>query len=116
MDVCHLVSQVASFAETVVFVVVHSTLICACGRPTLRMRVVQRSHVCVACTPAPCSIGVLSFISEIALTGDLDLPHLETRRRSCKLDMSELEFNGEVAEPFRFNFEIAWEVANKGTQ
>lgn len=27
---------------------------------------------------------------------------------------SELEFGGEVAEPFRFNFEIAWEVANKG--
>ena len=25
----------------------------------------------------------------------------------------ELQFNGEVAEPFRFNFEIAWEVVNK---
>ena len=29
--------------------------------------------------------------------------------------MSSSELNiGEVAEPFRFNFEIAWEVANKG--
>lgn len=28
---------------------------------------------------------------------------------------SELDFGDEVAEPFRFNFEIAWEVANKGT-
>ena len=27
---------------------------------------------------------------------------------------SELDFGDEVAEPFRFNFEIAWEVANKG--
>ena len=28
---------------------------------------------------------------------------------------SEQEFSGDdVAEPFRFNFEIAWEVANKG--
>ena len=29
---------------------------------------------------------------------------------SSTLDLGE----GEVAEPFRFNFEIAWEVANKG--
>lgn len=28
--------------------------------------------------------------------------------------MSEQEDEVEVAEPFRFNFEIAWEVANKG--
>jgi len=27
---------------------------------------------------------------------------------------SELDLGNEVAEPFRFNFEIAWEVANKG--
>ena len=27
---------------------------------------------------------------------------------------SELDLGYEVAEPFRFNFEIAWEVANKG--
>ena len=29
-------------------------------------------------------------------------------------DMADLEYGGDVAEPFRFNFEIAWEVANKG--
>ena len=29
--------------------------------------------------------------------------------------MADLEYGGDVAEPFRFNFEIAWEVANKGT-
>lgn len=27
---------------------------------------------------------------------------------------SELDIGEEVAEPYRFNFEIAWEVANKG--
>ena len=27
---------------------------------------------------------------------------------------SELDLREEVAEPYRFNFEIAWEVANKG--
>jgi glycogen(starch) synthase len=27
--------------------------------------------------------------------------------------MADLEYGGDVAEPFRFNFEIAWEVANK---
>ena len=27
---------------------------------------------------------------------------------------SELDLGEEVAEPYRFNFEIAWEVANKG--
>ena len=29
--------------------------------------------------------------------------------------MADLEYGVDVAEPFRFNFEIAWEVANKGT-
>ena len=28
--------------------------------------------------------------------------------------MSESEYEGDIAEPFRYNFEIAWEVANKG--
>ena len=39
----------------------------------------------------------------------------ERERERDKLEaMSEQDFDGEVAEPFRFNFEIAWEVANKG--
>ena len=38
-----------------------------------------------------------------------------TERAFNKLaEMSEQDYDGEVAEPFRFNFEIAWEVANKG--
>ena len=41
-----------------------------------------------------------------------------TRERECVKQargaMSEQDYDGEVAEPFRFNFEIAWEVANKG--
>lgn len=35
-------------------------------------------------------------------------------KKEVGFTMSEHEYDGEVAEPFRFNFEIAWEVANKG--
>lgn len=30
------------------------------------------------------------------------------------MSSTEADYDDEVAEPFRFNFEIAWEVANKG--
>lgn len=31
-----------------------------------------------------------------------------------EMSSTDLSYDDEVAEPFRFNFEIAWEVANKG--
>ena len=31
-----------------------------------------------------------------------------------EMSSTEADYDDEVAEPFRFNFEIAWEVANKG--
>ena len=36
------------------------------------------------------------------------------RLRRSSMASSELDIGEEVAEPYRFNFEIAWEVANKG--
>ena len=36
------------------------------------------------------------------------------RELAGAMSSSDLDISGEVAEPFRFNFEIAWEVANKG--
>lgn len=80
------------------------------NRNVIRVKVhqwMQKFKVHVACALHACPRAIRGF-SWSSAEGEGDEP---VDMSVTSLDLSD----GDVAEPFRFNFEIAWEVANKGT-